>query len=48
MKDKWAQGDFSSDHFDRMAILNANAIGKCEAYARVAGLEAMDLESSDD
>lgn len=50
LKEQWAAGHFTDMGQFGTAILNAKAIGKCEAYERIGQLELAELneEQEDD
>ena len=43
LKEQWAAGQFTDQGQYATAILNAKAIGNCEAYERIERLELVEL-----
>ncbi len=43
LKDQWANGAFTADSVERLALLQANAIGQCEVLQRLLDLDSQQL-----
>lgn len=48
VKERWAAGEFTDQSQFATAIVNAKAVGKCEAYSKIESIEYGDIEEQQD